>query len=85
MPKSATPPKSFEAAVSELESIVQEMESGNLPLEDALARYQRGVTLLRHCQTTLSEAEQRVKVLEGETLVDLPVGDNGRDHDEAGA
>lgn len=85
MPKSATPPKSFEAAVSELESIVQEMESGNLPLEDALARYQRGVTLLRHCQTTLSEAEQRVKVLEGETLVDLPAGDNGRDHDEAGA
>lgn len=85
MPKSATPPKSFEAAVSELESIVQEMESGNLPLEDALARYQRGVTLLRHCQTTLSEAEQRIKVLEGETLRDLAVGDNGRDHDEAGA
>ena len=85
MPKSATPPKSFEAAVSELEAIVQEMESGNLALEDALARDQRGVTLLRHCQSTLSAAEQRVKVLEGEALVDLPVGDNGRDHDEAGA
>ena len=85
MPKSASSPKSFEAAVSELESIVQEMESGNLPLEDALARYQRGVMLLRHCQATLSEAEQRVKVLEGETLVDLSVGDNGPDHDEAGA
>jgi exonuclease VII small subunit len=41
--------------------------------------------LLRHCQATLSEAEQRVKVLEGETLVDLSVGDNGPDHDEAGA
>ena len=85
MPKSASSPKSFEAAVSELEAIVQEMESGNLPLEDALARYQRGVALLRHCQSTLSAAEQRVKVLEGEALVDLPVGDNGRDHDEAGA
>ena len=85
MPKSAIPPKSFEAAVSELEAIVQEMESGNLPLEDALARYQRGVTLLRHCQTTLSAAEQRVRVLEGEALVDLPVSDNGRDQDEAGA
>ena len=60
MPKSATPPKSFEAAVSELEAIVQEMESGSLPLEDALARYQRGVALLRHCQSTLSAAEQRV-------------------------
>ena len=85
MPKSATPPKSFEAAVSELEAIVQEMESGSLPLEDALARYQRDIALLRHCQSTLSAAEQRVKVLEGEALVDLPVGDNGRDHDEAGA
>ena len=73
MPKSASSPKSFEAAVSELEAIVQEMESGNLPLEDALARYQRGVGLLRYCQGTLASAEQRVKVLEGEALVDFAV------------
>ena len=85
MPKSAIPPKTFEAAISELEAIVQEMESGNLPLEDALARYQRGVNLLRHCQATLSEAEQRIKVLEGEALVDLPADDDGRDKDKAGA
>lgn len=85
MPKSAAPPKTFEAAVSELESIVQEMESGNLPLEDALARYQRGIILLRHCQNTLSDAEQRVKVLEGDVLIDLPLDDTGRDHDKAGA
>ncbi|MER2554554.1 MAG: exodeoxyribonuclease VII small subunit [Thauera sp.] len=71
MPKSATPPKSFEAAVAELEAIVQEMESGNLPLEDALARYQRGIGLLRHCQTTLGNAEQRVRMLERDGLVDL--------------
>ncbi|MFT3757744.1 exodeoxyribonuclease VII small subunit [Thauera sp.] len=74
MPKSATSPKSFEAAVSELEAIVQEMESGKLPLEDALARYQRGVGLLRYCQETLADAEQRVKVLEGETLSDFANG-----------
>lgn len=71
MPKSAPPPKSFEAAVSELEAIVQEMESGKLPLEEALARYQRGVGLLRFCQGTLADAEQRVKALEGETLIDF--------------
>jgi exodeoxyribonuclease VII small subunit len=76
MPKSATSPKSFEAAVSELEAIVQEMESGKLPLEDALARYQRGVGLLRYCQETLADAEQRVKVLEGETLADFAGGDS---------
>ena len=84
MPKSASSPKSFEAAVSELEAIVQEMESGNLPLEDALARYQRGVGLLRHCQTTLGDAEQRVRMLVGDTLTDFPT-DSSRNGDEAGA
>ncbi len=84
MPKSASSPKSFEAAVSELEAIVQEMESGNLPLEDALARYQRGVGLLRHCQTTLGDAEQRVRMLEGDTLTDFPT-DSSLNGDEAGA
>ena len=84
MPKSASSPKSFEAAVSELEAIVQEMESGNLPLEDALARYQRGVGLLRHCQATLGDAEQRVRMLEGDGLTDFPT-EPTRDGDEAGA
>ncbi len=84
MPKSASSPKSFEAAVSELEAIVQEMESGNLPLEDALARYQRGVGLLRYCQTTLGDAEQRIRMLEGDGLTDFPT-DSSRDGDEAGA
>ena len=84
MPKSASSPKSFEAAVSELEAIVQEMESGNLPLEDALARYQRGVGLLRHCQATLGDAEQRVRMLEGDGLTDCPT-DSSRDGDQAGA
>ena len=81
--KASTPP-SFETAVAELESIVQEMESGNLPLEDALARYQRGVGLLRHCQTTLGDAEQRVRMLEGDGLTDFPT-EPTRDGDEAGA
>lgn len=85
MPKSATPPKSFEEAVSELEAIVQEMEAGKLPLEDALSRYQRGVGLLRFCQSTLSDAEQRVRVLEGDTLVDFRGADSSREDGKAGA
>ncbi|HRP23268.1 MAG TPA: exodeoxyribonuclease VII small subunit [Thauera sp.] len=84
MPKSATSPKSFEAAIAELEAIVQEMESGNLPLEDSLARYQRGVSLLRYCQGTLSEAEQRVRILEGDTLVDFAAEGFRSDTNEAG-
>lgn len=71
MPKPASPPKSFEAAVTELESIVQEMEAGSLALEDALARYQRGIGLLKYCQDTLAGAEQRVRQLEGKELVEL--------------
>ena len=68
MPKAASTPKSFEAAITELETIVQEMESGQLSLEDALARYQRGTMLLKFCQNTLDDAEQRVRQLEGDTL-----------------
>ena len=55
---------SFETAVSELESIVQEMENGQLPLDQALAAYQRGTQLLRQCQDLLSHAEQSIHVIE---------------------
>ena len=55
---------SFETAVSELESIVQEMENGQLPLDQALASYQRGTQLLRQCQDLLSNAEQSIRVIE---------------------
>lgn len=72
MPKSASAPKSFEAAVTELEAIVQQMESGELTLEDALDRYQRGAGLLKYCQDTLSAAEQRIRVLEHGSLAPLP-------------
>ena len=55
---------SFESAVSELESIVQEMENSQLPLDQALAAYQRGFVLLRQCQDFLGKAEQSIRVLE---------------------
>lgn len=73
----APPPASFETAMSELETIVSAMERDDLPLEDALAAYQRGVGLLRHCQQTLSAAEQRVRVLEQGMLNDLVASENG--------
>lgn len=67
----APPPKSFEAAVSELESIVREMESGTISLEQALEQYQRGMGLLKFCQDTLANAEQRIRQLEGDQLKPL--------------
>jgi exodeoxyribonuclease VII small subunit len=63
---------SFEAALAELESIVQNMESGKLSLEESLAAYQRGATLLKHCQAALAAAEQKIQVLEGDELRELP-------------
>ncbi|MDR2238827.1 MAG: exodeoxyribonuclease VII small subunit [Zoogloeaceae bacterium] len=66
------PPRSFETALAELESIVQGMESGRLSLEESLAAYQRGAALLKHCQNALAAAEQKIQVLEADELRDLP-------------
>jgi exodeoxyribonuclease VII small subunit len=69
---------SYEAALSELESLVGDMESGRLALEASLAAYQRGSTLLRYCQAQLAAAEHQVRILEGDTLVDA----EGEDHQD---
>lgn len=57
---------SFGGALAELDSIVSALESGQLELEDSLARYERGVALLRALQTKLTNAQQRVTMLLGE-------------------
>lgn len=54
---------SFEAATAELETIVAQMESGNLTLEQSLQAYTRGAVLLKHCQQTLSTVEQHIQIL----------------------
>lgn len=54
---------SFEAAMSQLESIVANLESGELGLSEAIARYEKGVGLLRQCHATLQSAEQKIRVL----------------------
>lgn len=74
--KSAAP-KNFEAAIAELESLVAAMEAGNLPLEDSLAAYRRGMELTGWCQKTLAEAEQQVKILENGLLKDFTPDDQG--------
>lgn len=58
-----THPKSFESALAELETIVTQMESSQLPLEQSLAAYKRGTELLQFCQNSLAEAEQQVRIL----------------------
>jgi len=57
-----TPPD-FEAAMRDLEELVERLEQGDLPLEESLAAFERGVMLTRACQTALNEAEQKVEIL----------------------
>ena len=53
----------FESSLLELETIVSQMESGNLPLEQSIQAYKRGAMLLQTCQKSLSDAEQQVLIL----------------------
>ena len=55
--------KDFETAIAELESIVKTLEAGDLPLEQSLALYERGVQLSRFCHARLEDAERRIEVL----------------------
>lgn len=61
----------FEAALAELEQIVQNMEGGRLPLEESIAAYRRGSELLKHCQQQLADAERKIQVLEDGALRDF--------------
>ncbi len=58
-------PKStrFEDALGELETIVQTLEEGDQPLEQSLVQFERGVSLARFCQQSLSEAEKKISIL----------------------
>ena len=53
----------FEATIAELEALVARMEAGDLPLEEALRSFERGIQLTRECQAALQAAQQRVQIL----------------------
>jgi exodeoxyribonuclease VII small subunit len=61
-------PASYEAALEELEQLVNLIESGQLPLEQLLTGYQRGAELLQFCRDRLQAVETQIKVLDEGTL-----------------
>jgi exodeoxyribonuclease VII small subunit len=61
-------PPSYEAGLQELETLVAQMESGQLPLAQLLQTYQRGAYLLNHCREQLQAVEAQIKVLEAGSL-----------------
>jgi exodeoxyribonuclease VII small subunit len=64
----STAPTSYEDALKELEVMVAQMESGQLPLADLLSGYQRGAELLAFCRAQLDAVEQQIQVLDNGVL-----------------
>lgn len=64
-PAQETPAESpgFEASLSQLESLIERIESGEIGLEQSIAEYERGMTLITRCREILEKAEQRVEEL----------------------
>ena len=53
----------LEKALSDLENLVEELETGDLPLEKAMRKFEEGIKLTRGCQAALKDAEQKVEIL----------------------
>jgi exodeoxyribonuclease VII small subunit len=80
--------RKFESALEELEGVIEQLESGNLSLEDSLAAFEKGVGLVKYCNQKLSEVEQKVELLikdkEGRLqlkLLDSLVNPEGKDEE----
>ena len=62
-PKPAATEPNFETAMDRLEAIVEQMESGKLPLEELIVRYEEGMNMVKICQDRLTTAEQKIEVI----------------------
>ena len=79
--------KKFESALEDLEQVVEQLESGELSLEDSLAAFEKGVGLVKYCNQKLNEVEKRIEILvkdkEGKLQLkafeEPPKEDNGDD------
>ena len=63
----------FEQALTELEQVVRDLEDGATGLDEALARYEQGIGLLKRCYGQLRQAEQRIALLTGEGAEGQPL------------
>ena len=70
----------LERSLADLEKLVEELESGDLPLETAMKKFEEGIKLTRGCQAALKDAEQKVQILlksaGGESLEEFEVDDD---------
>lgn len=76
--------KTFEQSIKQLEQIVTELESGELPLEQAIKKFEEGMELSRFCAQKLEETERRITLLMQDSagrLVEKPFANEGREPD----
>lgn len=69
----------FEKSLADLENLVEQIEGGELSLEQSLAAFEKGIRITKECQKALDEAEQKVETLVGEAALDV---DDDADEDE---
>lgn len=83
-PRRKPPAKAIdlEKSLADLEAIVEQLESGELPLDKSLKEFERGVRLSRECQGALKDAEQRVQILMEGNLQDFADTGDVQDDDE---
>jgi exodeoxyribonuclease VII small subunit len=84
MAKKDQPNKKFETALEELEQVVEQLESGDLSLEDSLAAFEKGVGLVKLCNQKLTEVEKKVELLvkDKEGKLQLKPIESGAEKDE---
>lgn len=66
----------FEKSISELESIVMQLEKGELSLDDSLKQFEKGITLARKCEETLNNASQKIEML---SAIKAPLDGSGNE------
>jgi len=79
--KSQAVPKNFEEGMRELETILSDIERGEMGVEESLVRYERGAFLIQHCRSVLNKAQLQIEALAkspGEGPTDEPVEPDGQ-------
>src|SRR3954468_11105974 len=71
--KSTAAEPNFETAMDRLEAIVEQMESGKLPLEELIVRYEEGMNMVKICQERLTAAEQKIEIIARNSAGPAPV------------
>jgi exodeoxyribonuclease VII small subunit len=68
-------PLQFEQSITALQTIVKQLEDGDLPLEEALKQFEKGIVLTRQCQEILTQAEQKIEMLSTPQATSEPSSD----------